>query len=162
MESGSEQRSPRLLPFEVPSQGTSPWHNRQSKPAYDAGLIDEKKAAGQRPDRDVRNGREMVAELTAKKREEPASLSMVGATLPAAPSVRIAKSRQFSMGLINKGSKKDMKVELIIPIDSLRGKLRQDGFYFRKYRGQQIVQKCPDRSKHVFFCPTLEYVIFLL
>ena len=42
-----------------------------------------------------------------------------------------------------------MKVELIIPIDSLRGKLRQDGFYFRKYRGQQIVQKCPDRSKHV-------------
>ena len=30
MESGSEQRSPRLLPFEVPSQGTSPWHNRQS------------------------------------------------------------------------------------------------------------------------------------
>ena len=42
-----------------------------------------------------------------------------------------------------------MKVELIIPIDSLTGKLRQDGFYFRKYRGQQIVQKCPDRSKHV-------------
>ena len=127
MESGSEQRSPRLLPFEVPSQGTSPWHNRQSKPAYDAGLIDEKKAAGQRPDRDVRNGREMVAELTAKKKEEPA----------------------FNAGLINKGRKKDMKVELIIPIDSLRGKLRQDGFYFRKYRGQQIVQKCPDRSKHV-------------
>ena len=74
---------------------------------------------------------------------------MVGATLPAAPSVRIAKSRQFSMGLINKGRRKGMKVELIIPIDSLRGKLRQDGFYFRKYRGQQIVQKCPDRSKHV-------------
>ena len=42
-----------------------------------------------------------------------------------------------------------MKVELIIPIESLKGKLRQDGFYFRKYRGQQIVQKCPDRSKHV-------------
>ena len=69
----------------------------------------------------------MVAELTAKKKEEPA----------------------FNAGLINKGRKKDMKVELIIPIDSLRGKLRQDGFYFRKYRGQQIVQKCPDRSKHV-------------
>ncbi len=63
--------------------------------------------------RDVRNGREMVAGLTAKRKQ------------------RI------------------MKVELIIPIDSLRGKLRQDGFYFRKYRGQQIVQKCPDRSKHV-------------
>lgn len=29
---------------------------------------------------------------------------MVGATLSAAPSVRIAKSRQFSMGLINKGT----------------------------------------------------------
>ncbi len=42
-----------------------------------------------------------------------------------------------------------MKVELIIPIEGLKGKLRQDGFYFRKYRGQQIVQKCPDRSKHV-------------
>ena len=42
-----------------------------------------------------------------------------------------------------------MIVELIIPIEGLRGKLRQDGFYFRKYRGQQIVQKCPDRSKHV-------------
>ena len=44
---------------------------------------------------------------------------------------------------------KNMKVELIIPIDSLRGKLREDGFYFRKYRGQQIVQKCPNRSRHV-------------
>ena len=42
-----------------------------------------------------------------------------------------------------------MKVELIIPIEGLRGKLRQDGFYFRMYRGEQIVQKCPDRSKHV-------------
>ena len=42
-----------------------------------------------------------------------------------------------------------MKVELIIPIEGLKGKLRQDGFYFRMYRGQQIVQKCPDRSDHV-------------
>ena len=42
-----------------------------------------------------------------------------------------------------------MKVELIIPIESLRGKLKKDGYYFRMYRGQQIVQKCPDRSKHV-------------
>ena len=41
-----------------------------------------------------------------------------------------------------------MKAELIIPIDNLKGKLRQDGFYFRMYRGQQIVQKCPDRSQH--------------
>ena len=53
-----------------------------------------------------------------------------------------------------------MKVELIIPIDSLRGKLRQDGFYFRKYRGQQIVQKCPDRSRHVKTESEVERAIF--
>ena len=37
-----------------------------------------------------------------------------------------------------------MKVELIIPIERLRGKLRKDGYYFRMYRGQQIVQRDPD------------------
>ena len=42
-----------------------------------------------------------------------------------------------------------MKVELIIPIEGLQGKLQRDGYYFRKYRGQQIVQKCPNRSGHV-------------
>lgn len=42
-----------------------------------------------------------------------------------------------------------MKAELIIPIESLRGKLRKDGYYFRTYRGEQIVQKCPDRSGHI-------------
>ena len=36
-----------------------------------------------------------------------------------------------------------MKAVLIIPIESLRGKLREDGYYFRVYRGEQIVQKCP-------------------
>lgn len=41
-----------------------------------------------------------------------------------------------------------MKVDLIIPIDVLRGKLRQDGFYFRLYKGQQIVQRCPDRRAY--------------
>ena len=40
-----------------------------------------------------------------------------------------------------------MKVELIIPIESLRGQLRKDGYYFRLYRGQQIVQKCPSGWK---------------
>ena len=40
-----------------------------------------------------------------------------------------------------------MKVELIIPIERLRGKLRQDGYYFRQYRGQQIVQRCPTKWK---------------
>ena len=40
-----------------------------------------------------------------------------------------------------------MKAELIIPIESLRGQLRKDGYYFRLYRGQQIVQKCPSGWK---------------
>ena len=41
-----------------------------------------------------------------------------------------------------------MKAELIIPIDALRGKLREDGYYFRMYKGTQIVQHCPNRSNH--------------
>lgn len=41
-----------------------------------------------------------------------------------------------------------MKVELIIPIETLRGTLRKDGYYFRLYKGKQIVQRCPDRSGH--------------
>ena len=36
-----------------------------------------------------------------------------------------------------------MKAELIIPIDTLRGKLKNDGYYFRLYKGKQIVQRCP-------------------
>ena len=36
-----------------------------------------------------------------------------------------------------------MKAELIIPIETLRGQLKKDGYYFRMYRGQQVVQKCP-------------------
>lgn len=42
-----------------------------------------------------------------------------------------------------------MKVELIMPIEWLKGKLQRDGYYFRLYKGEQIVQRCPDRSKHV-------------
>ena len=38
-----------------------------------------------------------------------------------------------------------MKVELIIPIDKLRGMLRKDGYYFRLYRNEQIVQRCPTK-----------------
>ena len=41
-----------------------------------------------------------------------------------------------------------MKVELILPIDTLKGTLRRDGYYFRLYRGVQIVQRCPNRSGH--------------
>ena len=36
-----------------------------------------------------------------------------------------------------------MIVELIIPIETLKGKLKEDGFYFRVCKGTQIVQKCP-------------------
>ena len=38
-----------------------------------------------------------------------------------------------------------MKADLILPIDSLRGMLRKDGYYFRIYKGQQIVQRCPKK-----------------
>ena len=41
-----------------------------------------------------------------------------------------------------------MKCELIIPIDVLRGKLCKNGYYFRMYNGQQIVQRVPDRTYH--------------
>ena len=40
-----------------------------------------------------------------------------------------------------------MKVELIIPIESLRGTLRKDGYYFRVSNGIQIVQRCPRKWK---------------
>ena len=40
-----------------------------------------------------------------------------------------------------------MKVNLILPIETLRGKLRKDGYYFRMYNGVQIVQKCPTKWK---------------
>ena len=42
-----------------------------------------------------------------------------------------------------------MIAEMIIPIETLRGQLRKDGYYFRMYRGKQIVQRCPNRSGHI-------------
>ena len=42
-----------------------------------------------------------------------------------------------------------MKAELILPIETLRGQLRKDGYYFRMYNGRQVVQRCPDRKGHV-------------
>ena len=41
--------------------------------------------------------------------------------------------------------RKNMKATLITPIESLKGQLKKDGYYFRMYRGQQIVQKCPTK-----------------
>ena len=40
-----------------------------------------------------------------------------------------------------------MKAELIDPIETLRGKLKGDGYYFRMYKGKQIVQRCPRKWK---------------
>ena len=42
-----------------------------------------------------------------------------------------------------------MIAELIIPIETLRGQLKKDGYYFRMYKGKQIVQRCPNRKGHV-------------
>ena len=42
-----------------------------------------------------------------------------------------------------------MKAELILPIECLRGTLRHDGYYFRTYKGVQIVQRCPNRKGYV-------------
>ena len=42
---------------------------------------------------------------------------------------------------------RSMKAELIIPIDALRGKLREDGYYFRVCKGTQIVQRNPTKWK---------------
>ena len=56
-----------------------------------------------------------------------------------------------------------MKAELIIPIESLKGKLRKDGYYFRMYSGQQIVQRCPTKwedtpaRKAAKYCEALKH-----
>ena len=42
-----------------------------------------------------------------------------------------------------------MIAKLIIPIETLKGQLRKDGYYFRMYKGKQIVQRCPNRKGHV-------------
>jgi len=41
-----------------------------------------------------------------------------------------------------------MKVEYIIPIEWIKGILA-DRYYCRQYRGQNIIQRRPDRSNHV-------------
>lgn len=41
-----------------------------------------------------------------------------------------------------------MKIELIIPIEALHGKLSQhSNYYFRTINGRQFVQRCPKRKK---------------
>jgi hypothetical protein len=38
-----------------------------------------------------------------------------------------------------------MKTVLFSPIDELVGKVSKKGFYFRTYKGKQIVQRCPQK-----------------
>ena len=43
-----------------------------------------------------------------------------------------------------------MKVEMILPIDCLKGVLhKRDKLYFRLYKGMQVVQRCPNRDGYV-------------
>ncbi len=56
---------------------------------------------------------------------------------------RARLSNEVRTSILNHIKKEEMKAELTIPIDSLRGMLRKDGYYFRIYKGQQIVQRCP-------------------
>ena len=42
-----------------------------------------------------------------------------------------------------------MVIKLIIPIEALKGQLRKDGYYYRTWKGKQIVQRCPNRKGHV-------------
>ena len=42
-----------------------------------------------------------------------------------------------------------MKVTLLEPIETIRGTVERGKYYFRMYKGIQIVQRCPDRSRHV-------------
>jgi len=46
-----------------------------------------------------------------------------------------------------KRKEKNMIVELIIPIEELRGQLRKEGYYYRMWKGKQIVQRCPTKWK---------------
>ena len=40
-----------------------------------------------------------------------------------------------------------MIAELIVPIERLSGKVRNGGYYFRMYKGKQIIQQCPSKWK---------------
>ena len=40
-----------------------------------------------------------------------------------------------------------MIAEMIVPIECLRGKVKNGGYYFRMYKGKQIVQSCPRKWK---------------
>ena len=66
LKSGSEHRSPRLLPFELPSQGNSPWRNRRKKTAE----YREEQNIRKRRDVDVRNANEMRTGLDNKWRDK--------------------------------------------------------------------------------------------
>ena len=42
-----------------------------------------------------------------------------------------------------------MRVDLILPLEALHGKLTSDArYYFRTVNGRQYVQRCPRRTQH--------------
>ncbi len=41
-----------------------------------------------------------------------------------------------------------MKVTLLEPVETIKGTLQKGKYYFRLYKGMQIVQRCPDRHRH--------------
>jgi len=69
----------------------------------------------------------------------------------AVPLHQIWTTKAWRSGWSRNGREKggNMIAEMIIPIDTLRGQLRKDGYYFRMYKGKQIVQRCPNRKEHV-------------
>ena len=40
-----------------------------------------------------------------------------------------------------------MKVTLIIPIEKLKGEILNENYYFRMYKGKQIIQRCRTKWK---------------
>ena len=55
--------------------------------------------------------------------------------------------RKSYIRIVLSHSSRDMKVELILPIARLRGKLNgHSPFYFKTVNGKTYVQRCPDRS----------------
>ena len=61
--------------------------------------------------------------------------------------VRNANEMRTTLARERLKNESKMKAELICPIEKLRGMLRRDGYYFRMYKGEQIVQRCPSKWK---------------
>ncbi len=128
---------------------------------------------------DVRDGREMVAKWSRGRKQitrtitHPRRRPLLPLQRKDAPRIALRSPHCNSTSYIGDPSKQNinriqcgainekkrdniprkkrskMIAELIIPIETLRGQLRKDGYYFRLYKGKQIVQRCPNRKGHV-------------